>query len=73
MNEKKPYIMNITETRSKRVIVWADDRASAINAAKELCDEGRIDMGDASFNRLINVQFKAEGYDLNIFEEYMKE
>ena len=73
MNEKKPYLMNITETRSKKVIIWADDRASAINAAKDWCDEGRIDMADASFNRLINVQFKAEDYDLNIFEEYMKE
>ena len=72
---KKPYLMNITEKVTKQVIVWAENRDEAIEITEELCnaDEINMDIGtsnDASFSRDVSVQFKAEGYDLGIFEQY---
>lgn len=71
---KKPYIVNITETLTKRVIVWAEDRDKARDSVEDLCVKGEIDVSkDGAFNRHVFTQFKAEDYDLDRYEEYMKE
>lgn len=67
---KKPYLMNITETKTKQVIVWAEDRNTAIKTTESICDLGDINMEDASVKRNIYVQFKASDYDFDIFEQY---
>ena len=70
---KKPYIMNITEKFTKQVIVWAEDRTEAVELTEELCNRDSIPIEDGSFSRDVFVQFKAEGYDLNIFEQYNRD
>ena len=70
---KKPYLMNISETKTKQVIVWAEDRSTAIKTTEDLCENHSINMDDSSFKRLVLVQFKASDYDFDIFEQYNKD
>lgn len=67
---KKPYLMNITETKTKQIIVWAEDRETAVKTTEGICEQGSVNMDDASFKRNVFVQFKANDYDLDIFEQY---
>lgn len=67
---KKPYLMNITETKTKQFIVWAEDRKSAIKDASDIYSCGGIDMGKESPKASVSVQFKATEFDLDIFKQY---
>ena len=70
---KKPYLMRVIEHNTKQVIVWAENRDEAIETTERFCCEGKINMEDAKYSRDVFCQFKAEGYDFNIFEQYNKE
>lgn len=67
---KKPYLMCITETKTKQIIVWAEDRSKAIKATEDICDGMGVDMDSGSFKREVFVQFKAMDTDFNIFDSY---
>lgn len=67
---KKPYLMEIIEKQTKKVVVWAEDRNEAIDITEELCNEDKVNMDDGSFSRDVFVQFRAQDYDLKIFEQY---
>ena len=44
MSGKNPYLVRVTESFSKTVIVWADNKTGATEAARSLCDAGDIDV-----------------------------
>ena len=67
---KKPYLMNITESKTKQIIVWAENRSDAIKDTEDICNGMGVDMDSGSFKRDIFVQFKASGYDFDIFDSY---
>lgn len=67
---KKPYLMNITEKFTKQVIVWAENRNEAVELTEELCNNDAIPIEDGTFTRDVFVQFKAEGYDFGVFDQY---
>ena len=71
---KKPYLMRIDETYTKQVIVWAEDRETAIKKTEDLCANAVIDMTlEGRRNLEVFCQFKAYPHDFDIFQQYNKE
>lgn len=67
---KKPYLMEIVEKETKKIIVWAEDRNEAIELTEKLHDNFGISMAGSSSDREVFCQFRAQGYDLEIFDQY---
>ena len=57
--EKVPYIVEVTETFTKRIIVWAQSEDEAFEEAENLCNEEKVDVtdcnGDYDFSRSCEV------------------
>ena len=70
----KPYLMEITETFTKRVIIWAEDKDDAVERTEALCNKDEIKAENGgSFRRDVFCHFRANDDDLNIFEQYGKD
>lgn len=57
--EKVPYIVEVTETFTKRIVVWAQSEDEAFEEAENLCNEEKVDVtdcnGDYDFSRSCEV------------------
>lgn len=68
---KKPYVVDVTETLFREVIVWAEDDDEAYDLAEWLCNTGYIDLDAADFNsREITIEGIADDYELCFRERY---
>ena len=47
---KKPYVITVTETLTREVIVYAEDKDEAIEVAEEMCNDGIINLTAADFD-----------------------
>ena len=66
---KKPYVVDVTETLHREVIVWAEDSDEAYEVVEELCNVDEICLGDSDFiGREITVEGTAP--DLRGLEQY---
>ena len=47
---KKPYVITVTETLTREVIVYAEDKDEAIEVAEEMCNDDIINLTAADFD-----------------------
>ena len=68
---RKPFLVHITESYHRSVIVWAKNPSAAMSDADTLCDAGEIDFERNCYaGREINVEMKARAEDFSQFAEY---
>lgn len=67
---KKPYLMEIVEKKTQKVIVWAEDRNEAIELTEKLHNNFGISMADSAVSSEVFCQFRAQDYDLEVFDQY---
>lgn len=69
----KPYLVSITETLYRQVVVWADDESEAYERTEEYCNSSIIDLDGSDFIER-EVEIEGEGITLaDCLEEYGRE
>lgn len=72
--ETKPYSVTIRETLSRTVVIWAADRCDAEEKAAELCNGGKIYLGDKDFiDRECECNGEVQEGGLSFYEQYGRE
>lgn len=73
-SEMKPYIVTITETYARGVVVWAKSRCEAESDAQDLCNEYAIVLSDEDFDgRDCICKGVAQESALEFYEQYEDE
>lgn len=69
--EMKPYSVTVRETLARTVVIWAADRYDAEEKAAELCNGGKIYLGDKDFfDRECECNGEVQEGGLSFYEQY---
>ena len=68
---KKKYVVNITETLERTIIIEAKSEEEAAELVEELCNDARIDLTYENFShRECEVTGEADEWDLKNYVEF---
>lgn len=73
-NEYSAFLVTVSETFTKQVIIWAPDEETAYAGAEELCNQDEIDATDGGdMVRVIDVASSSELHQLPQYEVEVEE